>query len=82
MYRLLEILNANDVFMSIRPDVDGDSVVFAFRKTNRMEEVYNKCYRMTNAEINGLDVNITEVVIDFAERFIKGFEAEQEKDLD
>lgn len=82
MYRLLEILNANDVFMSIRPDVDNDSVVFTFRKTNHMEEVYNKCYRMTNAEINGLDVNIMEVLIDFAERFIKAFEVEQEKDLD
>lgn len=82
MYRLLEILNANDVFMSIRPDVDGDSVVFTFRKTKSNGVLFNKSYRMTNTEINGLDVNIMEVLIDFAERFIKEFEAEQEKDLD
>lgn len=79
MYRLLEILNANDVFMSIRPDVDNDSTVFTFRKTNHLKQLYNKSYRMTNAEINGLDVNIMEVLIDFAERFIKEYEEEQKK---
>lgn len=79
MYRLLEILNAKNVFMSIRPDIPADSVVFTFRKTDHRKKLHNKSYRMTNTEINGLDVNIAEVLIDFAERFIKEFEAELDK---
>lgn len=79
MYRLLEILIENDIFMSFRPDNENDSIVFTFRKTNHIKMMFNKSYRMTNAEFNGLDVNIAEVLIDFAERFIKDYEEEQKK---
>lgn len=79
MYRLLEILINNDVFMSFRPDSANDSIVFTFRKTKSDWVLFNKSYRMTNTEINNLDVNIAEVLIDFAKRFIKEFNEEDKK---
>lgn len=79
MYRLLEILINNDVFLSFRPDNANDSIVFTFRKTKSDGVLFNKSYRMTNTEINNLDVNIAEVLIDFAERFIKEFNEEDKK---
>ena len=79
MYRLLEYLFENDLFMSNRPDVEGKSMVFTFRKRNHKTEVISRSYRLTMVEINNLDVNIAEVLIDFAERFMDEFKKEQDK---
>lgn len=76
MYRLLEYLYENDLFMSQRPDTFNDCIVFTFRKTNSKNELINKSYRLTNVEINSLNVNIMEVLIDFAMRFMDEFNAE------
>lgn len=73
MHRLLEFLMANDIFMSFKPDVGDNCMIVAFRKTMSSGTPYNRYYRMSNVEINRLNIDILDVLIDFAERFVVEF---------
>ena len=76
MYELLKMLRQNDLFMSIRPDTEGGSMVFTFRKTNHKGTQRNKSYRLTDTEVMALKVDIEDVLIDFGRRFMDEFNSE------
>lgn len=77
MHRLLDYLHNNDLFLSFRPAKDG-SVVFTFRKTNNLGQVSGKFYKMTKVEIDNV-VDMQDVLLDFAERFMNEFNANEDK---
>lgn len=81
MHRLLELLMSKDLFMSFRPDITqtGKDMVVGFRKTLCNGQTYNRTYRLTDVEVNRLGIDIDDVIIEFAERFLRDFENEDTK---
>ena len=79
MHRLLEYQMENDLFMSLRPDVKAGCMVVTFRKTLSNNTLLNRSYRLSDIEINRLNIDNVDVLIDFAEKFMKEFNAEDEK---
>ena len=78
MHRLLEYLMKNDLFMSFRPDVEAGCMVVTFRKTNSESKLIFRSYRMSGLEINLLNIDTVDVMLDFAEKFMKEFSEEGE----
>ena len=79
MHRLLEYQMKNDLFMSCRPDVNAGRMVVTFRKTLSNGQQFWRTYPMSEVEINRLNVDNVDVILDFAEKFMKEFNAEDEK---
>lgn len=69
----------NDLFLSFRPDVSAGRMVVTFRKTLSNSRQFWRSYRMSEVEINRLNVDNVDVILDFAEKFMKEFKAEDEK---
>lgn len=79
MISMMKKLMAYNLFWSCKPDVDANTMIFTFRKTNHKGQVIHKTYRMTLIEMERLSVDIEDVLIDFAERFMEDFNAEEDK---
>lgn len=79
MHKLLETLMKNDVFMSLRPEVDDNNMVVTFRKTGTGGKIYHRSYKLSEVEVSRLNIDIIDVLEDFVERFMKEFREEEDK---
>ena len=79
MHRLLEFQIKNDLFISFKPDVSAGRMVVTFRKTLSNRQQFWRTYPMSEVEINRLNIDNVDVILDFAEKFMKEFNTEDEK---
>ena len=82
MHRLLEFLMANDIFMSFKPDVvfdEPETMVVKFGKYLCDDVPFWRSFKLSGVEINLLNIDSVDVLLDFAERFMKAFNEENAK---
>lgn len=79
MHRLLEFQMKNDLFISLRPDVKTGRMIVTCRKTLCNNTQFWRSYPMSDVEINRLNIDNVDVILDFAERFMKEYKAEDAK---